>query len=206
MDFPRFRLLGTRLRTAVVRLRLTDVLLFLLLLLLARHEWANRTSAGRYVKYPFGSGEVVVLDTSTGTLYGIDKDGAWRRNLVRAAIAAEEKAAKDAKAVKEAKEAEDAAAEETVEEAAETETAETAKAAKQWGEQHPQELAQYSAECEKVWPPPFLNDIKRVNPRLLRVWNKKLLGRWGRKRGETAITKVQDEIKSVKQLLASDAV
>ena len=110
MDFPRFRLLGTRLRTAVVRLRLTDVLLFLLLLLFARHKWANRTPASRYVKYPFGSGEVVLLDTSTGTLYGIDKDGAWRRNLVRAAIAAEEKAAKDAKAVKEAKEAEDAAA------------------------------------------------------------------------------------------------
>ena len=91
MDFPRFRLLGTRLRTAVVRLGLTDVLLFLLLLLFARHEWANRTPAGRYVKYPFGSGEVVLLDTSTGTLYGIDKDGAWRRNLVRAAIAADKR-------------------------------------------------------------------------------------------------------------------
>src|SRR5438874_2458892 len=69
MDFPRFRLLGTRLRTAVVRLKLTDVLLFLLLLLFARHEWANRTPAGRYVKYPFGSGEVVLLDTTTGTIY-----------------------------------------------------------------------------------------------------------------------------------------
>ena len=175
MDFPRFRLWARGSGTALAKLGLTNALLLLLLALFGWHEWANRAPAGRYVKYPFGSGEVVLLDTSTGTLYGIGKDGAWRRNLVRAAIAAEEKAAKDAKAVKEAKEAEDAAAEETVEEAAET-----AKAAKQWGEQHPQELAQYSAECEKVWPPPFLNDIKRVNPALAPCVEQKIAGAMGK--------------------------
>ena len=77
MDFPRFRLLGTRLRTALVRLRLTHVLLFLLLVLFGWHEWANRTPVRRYVKWSHVGDQVAILDTSTGAVYVRDVANAW---------------------------------------------------------------------------------------------------------------------------------
>ena len=69
MDFPRFRLLGTRLRTALAKLGLTNALLLLLLALFGWHEWANRTPAGRYVRWGTSKDEIAVLDTGTGVVY-----------------------------------------------------------------------------------------------------------------------------------------